>query len=172
MSAPEHWLRGPIPGIPAYLQPAAHALRQVRDEVEQAVSGLSASQLTMTPGGAASLAFHLRHLAGSIDRLGTYARGESLTEAQRALLRAESSTDEAPDVGTLLQGVRHAIDAALAQMAATPPESLLTAREVGRARLPSTVLGLLFHLAEHAQRHTGQIIATAKVVRGLGQDRP
>lgn len=166
MSAPEHWLRGPIPGIPPLLQPAAHALRQVLDDVEGAVAGLTPAELARSPGGAASLAFHLRHLAGSTDRLFTYARGESLSEAQRDCLRAEQEVNPNPDAGTLLAAVRATIDSALAQLAATSPSDLLAPREVGRARLPSTVLGLLFHAAEHAQRHTGQIIATARMVRG------
>lgn len=166
MSAPEHWLRGAIPGIEPLLQPAAHALRQVLDDVEAAVAGLTPGELARSPGGAASLAFHLRHLAGSTDRLFTYARGASLSEAQREMLRAEQTPEAAPDVDALLTALRATIDAAQAQLRATSSSVLLTPREVGRARLPSTVIGLLFHAAEHAQRHTGQIIATARIVRG------
>ncbi|HSA55913.1 MAG TPA: DinB family protein [Gemmatimonadaceae bacterium] len=167
MSAPEHWLRGPIAGIEPLLQPVAHALRQALDDVEGAIAGLTPDEIGLGPGGAASLAFHLRHLAGSTDRLFTYARGESLSGAQREALRAEEAREATPDAGALLAGVRATIDRALAQLRATPASALLSPREVGRARLPSTVLGLLFHAAEHAQRHTGQIVATAKIVRGM-----
>ncbi|HEX7121910.1 MAG TPA: DinB family protein [Gemmatimonadaceae bacterium] len=167
MSAPEHWLRGPVPGVDPRLQPAAHAFLQVRDDVSQAVQGLTAAELAMSPGGAASIAFHLRHLAGSIDRLCTYSRGEALSEVQRAVLAREQTADTEPDLAALLRDLNAAIDAALSQLASTPPESVLEPREVGRARLPSNVLGLLTHAAEHAQRHTGQIIATAKIIRGL-----
>jgi hypothetical protein len=103
-------------------------------------------------------------MAGSIDRLLAYARGEGLTLEQRAAARAEPE-DSSADAAALVAGVRSAVQKALAQIRATPRESLLEPRPVGRAALPSTVLGLLFHLAEHAQRHVGQAIATAKVVR-------
>lgn len=167
MSAPEHWLRGPVPGVDPRLQPAAHAFLQAREDASQAVQGLTAAELALRPGGAASIAFHLRHLAGSTDRLCTYARGEALSDAQRAALAREQTAESEPDLEELLRDLHAAIDAALSQLAATPPEALLEPREVGRARLPSNVLGLLTHAAEHAQRHTGQIIATAKIVRGL-----
>jgi uncharacterized damage-inducible protein DinB len=162
--AVEPWLSGPVEGVDAYLQPAAHALLQSREDLPRAVEGLVARQLWRRPGSAASIGFHLRHIAGAIDRLLTYARGEALSEAQVAVARAEQAPgdEEAAPLLALAQG---AIDAALAQLRATPRQALLDARAVGRAQLPSTVLGLLFHVAEHTQRHTGQVIATAKVVR-------
>lgn len=167
MSATEHWLRGPVDGIDPLLQPAAHALLQSLDDVQGAVDGLLPEELALRPGGCASLAFHLRHLAGSTDRLFTYARGESLRPEQREALRAESQADPMATAPALVEMVRHAYMAALEQLRSTPASALLDKREVGREGLPSNVLGLLFHAAEHAQRHTGQVIATAKVVRGL-----
>lgn len=164
---PEPWLRGPVAGVPPLLQPAAHALLMAIEDVEAAVDGLGEDQLWAEPGGAASIGFHLAHLAGSTDRLLTYARGESLDEEQRAALARERTLQEArPSLASLRSGWRAAVDAALAQLAATPEASLLERREVGRARLPSTVLGLIFHAAEHAARHTGQVVTTAKLVRG------
>jgi uncharacterized damage-inducible protein DinB len=162
---PEAWLRGPLPDVDPYLMPAAHALVQAGEDLAQAVAGLTAEQLWARPGGAASVGFHLRHVPGSIDRLLAYARGEALSEAQRAAAKAESAPGAEPDPAPLLASARDAIEQALAQMRATPRDSLLQPRAVGRAGLPSTVLGLLFHVAEHTQRHTGQVIATAKVVR-------
>ncbi len=162
---PEAWLSGPIPGIDPYLMPLAHSLLQSRVELTQAVDGLTGEQLRARPGGAASIGFHLRHIAGSIDRLLTYARDEMLTEEQRNAVKAEGTEGSEDDPGPLLSAASAAIDRALAQLRGTSRESLLDAREVGRAKLPSTVLGLLFHVAEHTQRHTGQVIATAKVVR-------
>lgn len=164
--APEPWLRGPVDGVDPYLMPAAHALLQVREDLARACSGLTTDELWARPGGAASVGFHLRHVAGSIDRLRAYARGEALTAAQREAAAAEKAPDPALTVERLLAEVSQAVDRALTQMKATPRETLLLPRPVGRAGLPSTVLGLLFHLAEHAQRHTGQTIATAKAVRG------
>jgi uncharacterized damage-inducible protein DinB len=163
--AVEPWLAGPVEGVDEYVQPAAHALLQAREDLPRAVDGLRGAQLWVRPGGAASIGFHLRHIAGAIDRLLTYARGEALSEAQKEAARAEQAPGDEPDATPLLALAQAAIDAALAQLRATPRAALLEARLVGRAQLPSTVLGLLFHVAEHTQRHTGQLIATAKVVR-------
>ncbi|HEX6533626.1 MAG TPA: DinB family protein, partial [Gemmatimonadaceae bacterium] len=117
-----------------------------------------------------SVGFHLRHVAGSIDRLLAYARGEALTGEQRAALAAEKEPG-APraDAAELVRGAQRAIATAIDTMRAMPREKLLEPRGVGRAQLPSTVLGLLFHIAEHTQRHTGQVITTAKIVRASGR---
>lgn len=163
---PEVWLRGPIDGVPAVLMPAAHALMGALEDLARAAEGLTAEALWARPAGAASVGFHLRHVAGATDRLLTYARGESLSDAQRAALATESDPG-APShevIGELRSAIGRAVDA----LRSTPAESVFEGRKVGRAGLPSTVLGLLFHAAEHAQRHTGQAIATAKVVRGDG----
>ena len=167
-SRPEVWLRGPLPDYIDELQPVAHSLMQVREEIE-AVVALPAEKLWTRPGGAASIGFHLRHLAGSLDRLLTYANGRQLSAAQRQALteEGESSTPaERPD--TLVRAAQSAIDRALNQIRATPLCTLDEAREVGRDRLPSTVLGLLFHAAEHAQRHSAKIITTARIIMGSG----
>lgn len=164
--APEAWLRGPVEGVDAFLQPAAHALVQVRDELGPAVAGLTAAQIWARPGNAASIGFHLRHLAGSTDRLLTYARGAQLDEQQRERAARESATGTEVDGASLVADAVAAMDAALAHLRATRREDLLAPRAVGRAGLPSTVLGLLFHVGEHASRHLGQIVTTAKVVRG------
>ncbi|MCC7243667.1 MAG: DinB family protein, partial [Acidobacteria bacterium] len=159
---PEPWLRGPLPAIPAGLQPAAHALVMSIEDCEAAAAGLSPEQLWHEPGGAASVGFHLRHLAGSTDRLLTYARGEPLSSAQKVALAVEATPGEPrPTAAELLRAWRTAVDRALGQLAATPDAALMDARGVGRAQLPSSVLGLLFHAAEHASRHTGQVVTTA-----------
>jgi uncharacterized damage-inducible protein DinB len=163
MSAPEAWLRGPVPGITHALQPAAHALLQARDDVERALATLTDDEAWVRPGDAASVGFHCVHMAGSTDRLLTYARGEGLSETQRADLSAEARA--AGTTAELLDRVKAAIQSALAQLSQTPAESLFYPRFVGRARLPSTVLGLLFHAAEHASRHAGQVVTTALIVR-------
>jgi uncharacterized damage-inducible protein DinB len=166
MSQPEFWMRGiVVEGISPALQPVAHALLQAMEDLEAAASGLSIDELWARPGGAASAGFHLRHLAGSLDRLTTYARGEGLTEAQFAALRSEQEPGAAADA--LLAHVRATIDRALDQLRATPDASLDEPRAVGRGRLPSSVRGLLYHAGEHTARHTGQVITTVKIVRGL-----
>jgi len=168
MTQPEPWLRGPLPGIPALLMPVAHALVMAREEVERALSGLGTDELWARPNGAASAGFHAMHLAGSLDRLFTYARGEQLDDEQRAALEREKAPPPLP-AEALIRDIHATIDRALAQLRATDEATLLEPREVGRMKLPSSVLGLLFHAAEHTMRHVGQAVTTAKVVRGLGR---
>jgi uncharacterized damage-inducible protein DinB len=162
----EAWLSGPVEGVDPALMPAAHAFVQTLEDVEQAVADLTTEQLWMSPGGAASIGFHLMHLTGSTDRLLTYARGLMLNDAQKAALAAEKAPTQV-EAAPLLADLRRAVDAALAQIRATPVSTLQDARAIGRAQLPTTVLGLIFHAAEHSQRHAGQVVTTAKVVRGL-----
>ena len=164
MSA-EAWLEGPLPGIDPYLMPVAHGLVQVGRDLER-VTDLTTDQLWARPGGAASVGFHLKHVAGVLDRLPTYAGGEQLRSEQIEAIPAEGEAGDPPDdVATLVREARAAVDSALAQVRATRREALLEPREVGRRRLPSTVLGLLHHAAEHATRHAGQAVTTAIVVR-------
>jgi uncharacterized damage-inducible protein DinB len=166
VTQPEVWLRGPVPGIPPFLQPVAHGLLQCREEVHAALAGLTSEQLVSRPGGVASIRYHVRHAVGSLDRLFTYARGEQLSGVQRAALAAEPDSEgQSADAEDLIALFDAGVDRALAQLRSTPEAALLESREVGRARLPSTVLGLLFHAAEHTQRHAGQLVTTAKVVR-------
>ena len=162
----EPWLRGPLPGIDPLLQPAAHAFVMAREDVEAALAGLNDAQVWTAPPGVAPLGFHLAHLSGSTDRLLTYARGERLDARQHAALAYEAAIATAqPPAETLLAEWRDAVTRALAQLAATAPATLTEPRGVGRAALPSTVLGLLFHAAEHASRHTGQIVTLAALAR-------
>jgi len=164
---PEVWLRGPIPGIPPLLQPVAHALLQAVEEVRRVVGPLSSDQLWMRPGGAASVGFHVRHAAGSLDRLFTYARGEGLAAEQRAFLAGEAEPESPPkEAAALVAALERQVDHALAQLRDTRESTLLEARGVGRLQLPSTVIGLLVHAAEHTQRHVGQIVTTARIARG------
>ncbi|MDH3222833.1 MAG: DinB family protein [Gemmatimonadota bacterium] len=162
---PEAWLSGPIDGVPERLMPVAHSLVDAVREIE-AVRDLDPGRLWKRPSGAASVGFHLRHIPGAIDRLLTYARGEPLSPEQRAYLEAESDPGDPPEGSEVLVDLAiQSIHAALDALRSTPEASLFEARSVGRAGLPSTVQGLLFHAAEHTRRHCGQIIVTAKVVR-------
>lgn len=161
---PEVWLRGPLPGYAAELLPVAHALLQAREDLERHAATASVEELWERPGGAAAAGFHIRHLAGSIDRLFTYARGEMLDEGQRGMLTREG--EPGASAAVLISGAQATIDRALEQLRATPRETLLEPREVGRARLPSTVLGVLMHAAEHTTRHLGQMKTTLKILRG------
>jgi uncharacterized damage-inducible protein DinB len=161
---PEVWMRGAIPGYPALLQPVAHSLLQSLEEVQERLVELDPELVWARPKGTASAGYHVRHAAGSIERLLTYARGEQLSAEQLTALTREGEPDLAPGAAARLTGeFAKTIEGALALIAATPESSLLEPRGVGRAQLPSTVLGLLFHAAEHTQRHMGQMITTLKV---------
>lgn len=168
---PEVWLRGPVPNLTPLLQPVAHALLQAVEDVRRTVDSLAGAHLWARPGGAPSVGFHVRHAAGSLDRLFTYARGEALSPEQRSLLESEADLGSPPaEAAALALAFEQQVHRALAQLRATPESTLLAARGVGRLALPSTVIGLLVHAAEHTQRHVGQIITTARIVRGLGEE--
>jgi hypothetical protein len=165
VSAPEVWLRGPVAGVPALLQPVAHALLQAVEDMERVVASLDDERLRRRPGGIASVAFHLRHATGSLDRLCTYALGRPLDDAQRRALAEEGSASEAG--AELLADFRARVERAVAQLRATDPADLALPRAIGRAALPTTVIGLLYHAGEHTARHTGQAITTAKAINGM-----
>jgi uncharacterized damage-inducible protein DinB len=160
----EYWLRGPVPGIRPLLQPVAHALLQARTEVNALMVDFPGQKLWERPAGLASPGFHLQHLAGVLDRLLTYARGEGLSQQQLADLASEGK----PRGGkkTDLNRFNIQIDKSLQQLGHTPEETLTEPRTVGRAGIPSTVIGLLFHAAEHTMRHTGQFLATTRILVG------
>jgi uncharacterized damage-inducible protein DinB len=167
----EAWLRGPVAGVPPLLMPVAHALVQAVEEVERAVAPLGTDALWARPNGVASAGFHLRHIAGVVDRLFTYARGEALTEAQLAALRAEGEVGDPPAAPDhLLDELRDTVARALEQLRGTAADTLLEQREVGRKKIPSNVVGLLFHAAEHAQRHAGQLLVTVRWVHDSAAD--
>lgn len=159
----EVWLRGPAPDVPGLLQPVAHAVLQAREEVDALLDGFQDEALWDRPAGVASVGFHLQHLAGVLDRLLTYARGESLSAVQLAALREEGRSDPDLTTAALADAFRQQVDRALDQLRATDESTLLEPRGVGRAQIPSTVLGLLVHAAEHTQRHVGQLLVTARV---------
>jgi uncharacterized damage-inducible protein DinB len=165
MANTEWWQRGPIDGIPVVLQPVAHILLQVRESVDELVDNLSQAEWNARPAGVASAAFHVRHITGVVDRLFTYARGESLSEDQFAALRSEGEQLLATDVVAVLDAFHARIDAAVAELRTIDVATLGDFRAVGRARLPSTVIGCLVHGAEHAMRHVGQLSVTTRIVR-------
>jgi uncharacterized damage-inducible protein DinB len=159
---PEVWLRGSIKNISSLLQPVAHALLQAREEINKIMQNFPEEKLWEKPAGVASVGFHLQHLAGVIDRLFTYAKGESLTEQQLNYLNNEGKPAENISRQKLLENFTMQVDVALKQLSKTKEETLTDYRSVGRKKLPSTVIGLLFHAAEHTMRHTGQLLVTAK----------
>lgn len=163
---PEVWLRGALPDVPPHLQPVAHALLQAREEVSAILKDFPDTLLWERPAGVASVGFHLQHLSGVLDRLLTYAGGNMLSEAQLAALKAEGNPEATPGgTAPLLRAFSERVDQAMATFKDIDDAILLEPRKVGRAGLPSTVLGLLFHAAEHTMRHVGQLLVTARVVK-------
>lgn len=162
----EWWQRGPVDGVSAVLQPVAHILLQVRESVTELVADLSVEQWNARPAGVAPAAFHVRHITGVIDRLFTYARGVALSEHQFEMLRGEGAPLEAAqDAADALTALSARVDRAIAELLETDPSTLGDFRGVGRAQLPSTVIGCLVHGAEHAMRHVGQLSVTTRIVR-------
>lgn len=164
-SATEWWQRGPIEGVPSVLQPVAHILLQIGESIGEMLTGLTEAQWNARPAGVASIAFHVRHITGVIDRLFSYARGSSLTEAQFVALRAEREVLAEAEIPAVLQQLHRRIDDAVAELRTIDPAILGDWRGVGRTLLPSTVIGCLVHGAEHGMRHVGQLSVTVRVVR-------
>jgi uncharacterized damage-inducible protein DinB len=163
--APAVWLQGPVDGVPALLQPVAHAILEARDDARLLVAWLPASLLWKQPPGIASVAFHIVHAAGSLDRLFTYARGEMLSASQLAALAAEKTVDgNVGDGAAIVELFSATVDRAVEQLRRTPESSLTEHRDVGRGKLPSTVIGLLAHAGDHTYRHVGQAITTARLL--------
>ena len=162
----EVWQRGPISDLRALLQPVAHALLQAREELIIMMQFFPDSLLWQRPAGVASAGFHLQHLAGVLDRVFTYARAETLTAAQLEQLTAEDvSPQSTVTVIELVSRFNNQVDKAIEQLKNTDEKTLAEFRGVGRKMLPSTVIGLLVHGAEHTMRHLGQLIVTVKFLK-------
>jgi uncharacterized damage-inducible protein DinB len=163
-SSVEPWLRGPLDGVHPFLTPALHAYQQAREDLAHWTSGLADEQIWAKPHGLAPVGFQLRHIAGSVERLTTYLKGGQLTGVQMDALRHEMDPGAGRD--ELLHLVHMALLESEKVIRAIDPATLAEPRTVGRKQLPTTVAGLLIHLAEHTQRHVGQVIVTAKLLRG------
>src|SRR5688572_19942611 len=161
---PEVWLRGPTDNVPALLQPVGHALKQSNEEIHAMLMNFPSHLLWEKPAGVASVAFHLQHIPGVLDRLFTYANGEQLSNTQLKYLSEEGLEDRSITVVSLLKHLDEEINHSVERLKTIDPSTLTDVRMVGRKKLPSTVLGLLFHAAEHTMRHTGQLLVTARIV--------
>lgn len=165
---PEVWLRGKVEGVPNLLQPAAHALLQSGEEVEKYMQDFPEELLWEKPAGRASVGFHLKHVTGVADRMLTYAQAEKLSENQFQYLKNEEKKNGNISAEFLVQNFQDKVNEAIDFLKNTPENILTENRAVGRKELPSTVIGLLFHAAEHSQRHVGQLLVT---VSFLMEDR-
>lgn len=160
----EPWLSGTHTDLPAVLRAVVHALELAREDIDAAVAPLPDAALDARPGKVASIAFHLRHIPRSLDRLLSYAEGNQLSSAQLDALKSEG--EPAGTKADLLAEFHQGLDDATRRVRAFAGADLEQARGVGRKALPTTVGGLLVHCADHTLRHTGQIVTTAKVVAG------
>jgi uncharacterized damage-inducible protein DinB len=164
---PEVWMRGPLLDVPPLLQPVAHALLQAREELTELMTGFPDELIWVRPRGrggeVASIGFHLQHLTGVLDRTFTYARAEALSPAQLDALSAEGRPAEIT-VLALVEQFSRQVDRAMQQLKTTDDTTLTDWRGVGRQQLPSTVLGLLVHAAEHTMRHVGQLSVTVRLL--------
>jgi hypothetical protein len=175
-SQPEVWLRGAVPGVPPLLQPVVHALLQAREEITALMHAFPDNLLWQKPAGVASPGFHLQHLTGVLDRLFAYAGGKMLSEEQLAFLKKEGQPgDEITTTAGLVKAFSEQVERSVLYLKNVDEKTLTEKRGVGRAQIPSTVIGLLFHAAEHTMRHTGQLLVTVNVLlenrRAVGNEQ-
>ena len=161
----EVWMRGPIAGLISYLQPIAHAILQAREEVNLMMIDFPNELIWERPNNIASVAFHLQHLSGVLDRLFTYANNQILNEEQLELLALESDSTQFLTVKMLLTRFNNQVNKALTQLKNIEEKTLLEPRGIGRKQIPTNQLGLLFHAAEHTQRHVGQLLVTVRMLK-------
>ncbi len=159
---PEPWLRGTLGEVPPVFRAVLHALELAKEDIERWCEGLTDEQLNARPAGIAPLAFHVRHIARSIDRLLTYAEGQQLDNQQVAALKTE--LESGATRRELFSEFTAALDDSTSRIRALIPSRLDEARKVGKLELPTTIGGLLVHVADHTQRHVGQAVTTAKIV--------
>lgn len=160
-NATEPWMRGTHSEVDVVRRGVIHALELAEEDIAKWCDGLSDDAMFVRPSGIAPIAFHLRHIARSLDRLLTYAEGRMLDEVQLAALKSEMEQGAAAGV---LREFREGIANAKERVRAFRPESYDEFRGIGRKQLPTTVGGLLIHCAEHTARHVGQAVTTAKLV--------
>ncbi len=161
---PEPWLRGMLPGVNPFIAPLFYSFQQAREDLARFTEGLSTEQIWARHGEVNSLGRELRHIAGSVDRLMTYLEGGLLSEQQLAEMKSEAEAGASRD--DLLRSIDQSFARAEAIAGAIPTEQLAEPRFVGRKRLPTTAVGLIFHIAEHTQHHVGYAAAAAKLARG------
>ena len=161
----EPWLRGTHAEVPAVGRAVLHALDLALDDLTKWTEGLTDEEVQAQPLGLPSVAFHLRHIAGSTDRLLSYAEGNQLTAEQLTALKAEQDGEES--LATLLSEVEVSFSNAAGRIRVLASADFNTFRGVGRKQLPTSIGGALIHVADHTQRHVGQVVTTAKVLKTL-----
>jgi uncharacterized damage-inducible protein DinB len=159
---PEPWLRGTLTDVPPVQRAVLHALELAKDDLVRWCGDLTDAQLNARPAEIAPVAFHIRHIGRATDRLLTYAEGNPLTPEQISAMKSELAPDATRD--QLFAELTQSLDSAAARIRAFSAEALNQSRTVGRQQMPTTIAGLVVHVADHAQRHVGQAITTAKII--------
>jgi uncharacterized damage-inducible protein DinB len=159
---PEPWLRGTLTDVPAVQRAVLHALELTLEDLRRWCGNLTDDEVNQRPSELPPVAFQLRHIARSLDRLLTYAEGRDLSEEQLAALKQEQAPGA--NSGQLFTELQSAIEKSAARVRAFDASKLEEPRKVGKKQLPTTLGGLLVHIADHTQRHTGQAITTAKLL--------
>jgi len=165
ISQPEPWLRGTHSNLPAVVRAVLHAFELADEDVHQWTDDLSDSDLRAALYGLTTIAFHLRHIPRSLDRLLTYAEGNQLSSEQITAMKTESDPGASRD--ELFSEFNAGLESAAQRVRAFTGANLDQSRAVGKKQLPTTIGGLLVHLADHTQRHTGQIVTTAKLLKAM-----
>jgi uncharacterized damage-inducible protein DinB len=160
---PEPWLRGTLTDVPPLQRAVLHALELAQEDLDRWCADLTDEQLNARPAELAPVSFHIRHIGRSTDRLLTYAEGNPLSSEQIGLMKSELNPDATHD--QLFAELKQSLDSAAKRIREFSTEALAIPRTVGRQQMPTTVGGLLVHVADHTQRHVGQAITTAKIVR-------
>ena len=161
----EPWMRGPLPGVHPMIQPLLFSFQQAREDLERWTDGLATEQLWARLLDLGPVGFHVRHAGRAAERLSVYLKGEQLTEEQLDELKREMEGGASRE--ELLTDLDSRLRIAETVARGLDPQSWTEPRFVGRKHLPTTVGGLITHIAEHTQRHVGEAIVTAKVVRHL-----
>lgn len=162
---PEPWLRGTLTEVPPVARAVLHALQLAQEDIAHWCGSLTTEELHATPFGLTPVAFHIRHIGRSLDRLLTYAEGHQLSVPQKAALNVE--LEPGADASLIFQEFSMACEEAILRIHALATTDPGQERGVGRKALPTTVGGLLVHCADHTQRHTGQAVTTAKLLLAL-----
>lgn len=165
---PEPWLRGTLTDVQPLQRAVLHALELALEDLQRWCGDLSDDELNARPGNIAPIAFHIRHIARSADRLLTYAEENMLSSEQIASMKTE--LDAGASREKVFSELQKGLERSATRVREFSAEKLPESRMVGRQQMPTTVAGLLVHVADHTQRHVGQAITTAKIVRNLRKE--
>jgi hypothetical protein len=160
---PEAWMRGIVADVDPVIGHLIRATEQILEDTAAAIADLTPAQIWAKPHGMTSVGFHVKHLAGSTERLSAYLAGGQLTPEQLAAIDTEGAGAET--AAELLAFVDLTLERYRELVRSLSPKDFGAIREIGRKRYQTTTISVAIHTVEHAQRHVGGMIAAAKLVR-------